>query len=115
MTLRTASRIGAALALALGSVMGAAIASAPAQAQAQVTCGDVFHYNLNAPYSIQASNGYVCDYHETSEYVAIYKDGQLVAAGDGSTYYVCNGSAANEYVIEGADTSGAGPFALDCG
>jgi hypothetical protein len=103
------------LALSLGSVVGASIAIAPAHAQALTTCGDVFHYNLEAPYVIQATNGYVCDYHETSEYVYIYKNGQLVASGLGSADYVCNGSAVNEFTIEGADGAGAGPFSLDCG
>jgi hypothetical protein len=113
MSLGTFGRVAATLALALGSVTAGALANAPAQAL--TTCGDVFHYNLNAPYTIQATNGYVCDYHETPEDVSIYKNGQLVAGGDGSTYYACNGSAVNSYVIEGADTSGAGPFSLACG
>jgi hypothetical protein len=113
MSLGTAARIGAMLALALGSVTGAAIASAPAQAL--TTCGDVFSYHLNAPYDIQATNGYVCDYHETPENVEIYKNGVLAAGGNGSTYYSCNGSASNQFVIEGADGAGAGPFTLDCG
>jgi hypothetical protein len=114
MSLGTFGRVAATLALALGSVTAATLANAPAQALT-TTCGDVFHYNLNAPYDIQATNGYVCQYHETVEYIAIYKNGQLVAGAYGSTYYSCNGSAVNSYVIEGGDGAGAGPFSLDCG
>lgn len=112
MSAGTIGRLGAVLALTVGSLVGAAAVTVPAQAL--TSCGEVFNYHLNAPYNIQATNGYVCDNRETAEVIGIYKNGVLVASGVGSAAYVCNGSASNQYTIEGWN-AGAGPFTLNCG
>ena len=111
MRLGAAGKVGAALALALGSVTGGAIAAAPAQA---FTCGYSTNYFLDGPSHVEGVDSYICDYHATAAYVGIFRNGVLVASGDGFVTYDCNGSAANEYQFEFAESS-AGPFLVDCG
>jgi hypothetical protein len=111
MRLGAAGRMGATLALVAGSVTGGVIATAPAEA---FQCGYSTNYYLDGPSHVEGVDSYICDYHASAAYVGIFRNGTLVASGNGFVTYNCNGGAVNEYQFEFANSS-AGPFAVDCG